>query len=288
MQLSRYDPTPGRWQFSLTEYFVTSGRQTAVPFSASLAFNAAPATAYGLPNSPSVALSASASPLPVPIVVTNNSRTAQLYFADARRSTSVAMDLPVFGLCGDPPSLPYACFALAVPTQSRAVSFEAQSAVPIALEAYEAAGTLTPGAVTLSAFISGQPAGTGGTTATLYASEIPYSVWYAFPSLIGPFGPGGPGVHPVSLSGTAMARDFDTAMTSDSGDLWADFQNFTATFNPLVLAPGQSGVIQLHIQPDPANIGKVVTGDLFIDTFNLVQWNGDELVRIPYRYRVIK
>lgn len=42
------------------------------------------------------------------------------------------------------------------------------------------------------------------------------------------------------------------------------------------------------IQPDPARIGKTVSGDVFIDTFNFVQFNGDELVRIPYRYRVVQ
>jgi hypothetical protein len=51
-------------------------------------------------------------------------------------------------------------------------------------------------------------------------------------------------------------------------------------FNPLILAPGQSGVIHLYIQPDPAKIGKTVSGDVFIDTFNFVQFNGDELARI--------
>jgi hypothetical protein len=70
--------------------------------------------------------------------------------------------------------------------------------------------------------------------------------------------------------------------------MWADLVNSTATFNPLVLAPGQSGVIHLYIQPDPDKIGKTVSGDVFIDTFNYVQWNGDEVARLPYLYRVVK
>src|SRR6185369_9531938 len=102
IQLNRYEPTPGRWQFLLTEYFTTSGLRTETPFSASLAFNAARVMAGGMPNSDRVALSASAAPLDVPIVVTNNSRTTQAYFADPRRSTSVIMDLPVGSACGNP------------------------------------------------------------------------------------------------------------------------------------------------------------------------------------------
>jgi hypothetical protein len=108
------------------------------------------------------------------------------------------------------------------------------------------------------------------------------------PALIGPFGPGGPGTYPVSMSATAIARDFDSAMITDSGDVWMDLVASTATFNPLILAPGQSGVIHLFIRPDPAKVGKTVNGDVFIDTFNFVQFNGDELARIPYRYRVVQ
>jgi hypothetical protein len=287
MQLNRYEPTPGRWQFSLTNYFVTSGQQTAMPFNASLAFNTARVMAQGLPNSDKVALSASAAPLVVPIVVTNDSRTTQIYFADARRSTSVAMDLPIYVNCTNPPSLPFACFGSTVPTQSRAVSFGAQSTVPFDLEVSDAAGTLTSGTVTYSATILGRQDGTGGTTATLFATEIPYSTWWAFAALTGPFGPQGPGSYPVGFSAAAIARDFDTAMIADSGDVWTDLLNLTASFNPLVLQPGERGTIHIYIRPDPGRIGKVVSGDLFVDTFNFVQFNGDELVRIPYRYRIV-
>lgn len=288
MQFNRYEPTPGRWQFALTNYFVTSGQQTALPFNAALAFNAARVTANGLPNSDRVSLSAGAAPLAVPIVVTNNSRTTQAYFADARRSTSVALDLPIYVSCSDPPVLPNACFASTVPPQSRAVFFGAQSTAPIFMEASDAAGTFTAGQVTFSPTILGRPNGRNGTTAAMVASEIPYSTWWMFPALVGPFGSNGAPAAPISFSATAIARDFDTAMITDSGDVWTDLLNLTASFDPLVLDPGQSGTIYVYIQPDPAMIGRVVSGDIFIDTFNYVQWNGDELVRIPYRYRVVQ
>jgi len=184
--------------------------------------------------------------------------------------------------------VPFACFFSYVPTQSKLVSFAAQSTVPLGLTAWGFAGTLTAGTGTFSSMILGRPDRTGTTTATLFASEIPYSTWLMDPALIGPFGPGGPGTYSVSMSATASARDFDTAMTTDSRDAWMDLVTSTATFNPLILAPGQSGIIHLYIQPDPARIGKTVSGDVFIDTFNVVQFNGDELVRIPYRYRVVQ
>jgi len=288
IQLNRYEPTPGRWQFSLTDYFTTSGLQTETPFSATLAFNAVRVTADGLPNSDRIALSASGAPLEVPIVVTNNSRTTQMYFVDARRSTSVSMQLPVFSACGNPPMLPLACFFSYVPPQATSLAFAAQSTVPVSMTAWDYAGTLTSGTNTFSSMILGRPDKTGTTTATLSASEIPYSTWFIQPAPIGPSGPSGPPTDPVSLSATAIARDFDTAMIADSGNAWMDIVQLTATYNPLILAPGESGVIRLFIQPDPARIGKTVSGDVFIDTFNFVQFNGDELARIPYRYRVVR
>ncbi len=56
----------------------------------------------------------------------------------------------------------------------------------------------------------------------------------------------------------------------------------TNTFNPLVLAPGATGTILLVITPDPAQVGRTVTGFVYIDTFNSNVSTGDECVRIPY------
>jgi hypothetical protein len=60
----------------------------------------------------------------------------------------------------------------------------------------------------------------------------------------------------------------------------------TNTFNPLVLASGQAGIINVTITPDPSKVGQTVSGYLYIDTFNGVVGTGDEVVRIPYSYSV--
>ena len=60
----------------------------------------------------------------------------------------------------------------------------------------------------------------------------------------------------------------------------------TSTYKPLVLPPGGSGVINATITPDPTQVGKIVRGFLYIDTFNYYLFTGDEVVRIPYTYTV--
>jgi hypothetical protein len=45
-------------------------------------------------------------------------------------------------------------------------------------------------------------------------------------------------------------------------------------------------VINVTITPDPTQVGKTVSGFLYIDTFNLAALTGDEVVRIPYSYTV--
>jgi hypothetical protein len=40
------------------------------------------------------------------------------------------------------------------------------------------------------------------------------------------------------------------------------------------------------IAPSTSDVGKTVTGYLYIDTFNGVVGTGDEVVRLPYTYTV--
>ena len=94
LQLSHYNPQPGRWKFVLLQNFTSSGNQTTLPFTARIGFNSAKISATGLPNSASVELSASAAPIVVPITITNTGAITQLYFADARLATQSITALP--------------------------------------------------------------------------------------------------------------------------------------------------------------------------------------------------
>jgi hypothetical protein len=81
-------------------------------------------------------------------------------------------------------------------------------------------------------------------------------------------------------------QPFDSAISADSGDFWADLTLSTNTFDPLVLTPGQSGTINLTITPSKSEVGNTVSGFIYIDTFDFNVFTGDEAVRIPYSYTV--
>ena len=89
---------------------------------------------------------------------------------------------------------------------------------------------------------------------------------------------------------TATTRAFDRTMTSEPGDLWLASINPLTSFAPVTIAPGKTGVITVRIRPKGAP-GTVVRGDLFIDDFAAAvppygQTAGDELVAIPYTYKI--
>jgi hypothetical protein len=63
--------------------------------------------------------------------------------------------------------------------------------------------------------------------------------------------------------------------------------NANAPYSPLTLAPGQTGTITLTFTPSaPKPKGTVVRGFIGVDTLNLATASGDELVNIPYTYKV--
>jgi hypothetical protein len=283
LQLFHNNPQPGRWKFVLLQNFTSSGNQTSLPFTARIGFNTARIKATGLPNHASVMLSASGPAVSVPIQVTNTGAVTQLYFADARLSSLTAAQLPPQG-CSTVATLPGACGLFFVPTQVSTVAFAAQSSAPITMDAFNDVGTGV--GFTGSPDIYAKQIAPNTVLAVLSEPEVPYSVWVSVPSLIGPYGAAGTATEPVTTSAFVLMHAFDAAVAADSGDLWADLTLNTATFNPLVLPPGATGTINLVITPDPAQVGKTITGFVYIDTFNPNVTTGDEVVRIPYSYTI--
>jgi hypothetical protein len=118
------------------------------------------------------------------------------------------------------------------------------------------------------------------------ARELAPTAWFALPEGKGPFPPSGLTGATVSLAALAMTNAFDPAVSASSGDAWLALSiDSNAPYNPLTLAPGQTGTILVTITPN-APKGTVVRGFLAIDTLNLASFSGDELLVIPYTYRV--
>jgi hypothetical protein len=288
LQLFRENPQPGRWHFVLLQNFSTSGNQTSLEFIARIGFNGAKVTATGLPDSAGIRLAAG-KPVDVAIQVVNTGSVTSLFFADARLNKRVTqpLALQITPSCPTPPlTLPSTCGLFVVPTQANSVQFTAKSSVQITMDVSNQVG--------FGVGITGNPdlyatqISPGHIVASLSEPEIPFGSWLAFPSLVGPYGPAGAFTAPVTLTASATIRAFDAAVASDSGDLWADITLGTVSFSPLVLGSGETGVINVTITPDATNIGRTVSGFIYIDTFNPNVGTGDEVVRLPYAYTVTR
>jgi hypothetical protein len=283
LQLSHYNPQPGLWRFVLLQNFSSSGNQTSLPFTGRIAFNNAEITASGLPNSASTVLSASGKPVTATIQVINNGPITTAYHADARLTSQSFVQIAQQP-CSATNAVPGACGLFYFPTQTSAVQFRASANEPINMDVYNDVGFNVGG--TGNPDIFGAVKSPGNVVASLSEPEVPYGLWVAIPSNIGPYGTAGAPSIPVKLTAYGTIKNFDTAVSSTTGDIWADQTLGTATYNPLVIAPGEAGTITLTITPDPTLVGKTVTGYVYVDTYNQYAAYGDEVVRIPYSYTV--
>jgi hypothetical protein len=117
----------------------------------------------------------------------------------------------------------------------------------------------------------------------LTASEVAPGFFFGLPEATGPFTSGTTAT--VNLAAVANTNPFDPAVSASSGDVWAFSVDPKATYTPLSLGPGESGTITLTITPS-APKGTVVRGFIGVDSFNLITDAGDELINIPYTYKV--
>jgi hypothetical protein len=287
LQLFKSNPQPGRWQFVLLLDFFSSGNQTNLPFTARIGFNGARIVSNGIPQSKSVRLSASRT-TSVTVNVTNTGAVTQQYFADPRLTALGTVSLPPVKdpSCAVSKTLPGACAQFILPPETTTIQFTAKSTAPIDMDAFNNSGFLV--GVTGSPDIFARRAGPNTAVASLSSPVIPWGQWNLVPALIGPFSSVGALTQPVTMTALATIRKFDTTMTSDTGDVWAAFTTGTGSVNPLVLGPGESGEITLQIKPSASELGKSVSGFVYIDTFNSTVGTGDEAVRIPYSYTVVE
>ena len=273
MQFFHGSPASGRWTLVLLVALPVSGARLTEPFTGALSFTAPSVTATGIPNSAGTVLPAG-QPVTATIKVTNTGNISKDFFADPRLNGKV----PQLLLGSDVNNVPLPLSLTAqpdwlVPTNTNALVVGAQGTVPITMDVSWAFGD--PDVLGVS---SGN-----NSVAALAAPEVAPGFFFALPEATGPFTSGTTGT--VNLAAVANTNPFDSAVTSTSGDAWAQSVNASAPYSPVTLAPGQTGTITLTITPSAAK-GTVVRGFIGVDTLNLGTISGDELVNIPYTYTV--
>jgi hypothetical protein len=230
-------------------------------------------TSSGIPHSSSTVLPAG-KPVTATITVTNTGNIAKDYFADPRLKGQVQQQL--LGSDVNNVALPLSLSAQPnwlVPTNTNALTVAAQGTVPITMDVSWAFGDpdfpgVSSGKKSVAAFA---------------AAEVAPGFFFGLPEATGPFT--APTTGTVNLAAVANTNPFDSAVTSTSGDVWEQSVNASAPYSPLTLNPGQKGTITLTITPN-APKGTVVHGFIGVDTLNLATISGDELVNIPYSYKV--
>jgi hypothetical protein len=96
-----------------------------------------------------------------------------------------------------------------------------------------------------------------------------------------------------TINVTAETKGFDTSVAPSTGDLFYDFAvdpSALGSFQPVVVDPGESAVIDVTITPSGAS-GTLVNGTLYLDAAiagvsPYGQVSGDELAGLPYSYRI--
>ncbi len=272
------NPIQGTWTLIVDFARPVVGDEVSQPFTGSIAFNAVSVSAAEMPDSAGTTLPAG-QPVTVPVTITNNGEQAEDFFVDPRLSSSTTAALAPFSqesglslpLVVGPPQW-------FMPTEASAVSVAATASLPIEFD-YQP----NTGDPDLVSSIGTSASG----SYTLPAGNLTNGFWAATPSEIGPYSIGAP-AGTVSMAMTATFKAFDSAMTSDTGDLEPAALNPATTFSPVVIGPGESATVNVTITPSGPS-GSVVTGTLYVDDFltnvpAFGQQGADEMGAIPYTY----
>src|SRR6516225_4970337 len=273
LQFFRTAPAPGLWTLVLNVAGPGDGAHLSEPYSGTISFGAPSVSSSGIPNSANTVLPAG-QPVTATITVTNTGNTRKDFFADSRLNGKVPQEL----LGGDVNNvpLPLSVFSVPfwlVPTNTNLLEVAAQGTVPITMDVEQQFGDPDVLGVSFG----------NNSVAVLGAPELSPGFEVGLPDATGPFT--SPTNGTVNLAAVANTNPFDSAVSASSGDAWAQSVDPTAPYTPLSLGPGESGTITLTFTPN-APKGTVVSGFIGVDTLNLVTASGDELINIPYSYKV--
>jgi hypothetical protein len=273
-----------------------SGTALSSPFTVKVAYGAA--KVHGSPPDSKKTKLKAGKAVTVPVRITNTSAATQTYFVDPRLSAASATSLgelsgnSTFSL---PQPSSVSPFWL-VPTHCTSVTESVTADQPVNLDFF---------------FESGEPDVYGshvgdGATARSSAAQVSPGIWATNVGQVGPFTTPPP-AGTATVSAKAKCRRFDETVTTAAGDFWQEGVTGQSAATrvlrahlpgggrigrvarlgpaPLELKPGQSGTIKVTITPS-GHAGRVVSGDLYVDSFDVYTDAGNELAAIPYRYTV--
>jgi hypothetical protein len=273
MQFFHVWPAAGRWTLVLLDIGSDDGAHLSEPFTGNISFTPPVVTSRGIPNSPTRVLRAG-HPVKATVTVTNTGNSAKDFFADPRLVGKVLQTLVGTGVSNVTLPLPMnGQPSWLVPTRTALLDVVARGTVPITMDV---------------SWLFGDPDVLGNSSAdrsaaSLSAPEVAPGFFFASPQATGPFASGTTGT--VNLTAVAKTNPFDPAVTSTTGDVWVLSVKAGAPYSPITIKPGGKGTITLTITPS-APKGTVIHGFVSIDTIDLATASGDEMVNIPYSYKV--
>ncbi len=281
------NPAPGTWTLIVEFSEPVVGDEISQPYTGNVVFNDVSTSAPGLPNSPRIVLAAG-TPVTVPVTITNNGDAPEDFFVDPRLDQTANITLAGQDqIAGVTLPMTGAEPAWFVPTEASSASSTSTASLPIMFDWGPFQGdpdlsSHNPGAGPLCATtetVSYNPPG----------ASIENGFWGSAPTECGPYsGPAPAGT--ASSSMTVVAKQFDTSVSSTTGDIELASINPAATVSPVTINPGQTATIDVTITPSAAP-GTTVTGTLYVDDLLTAvppydQFAADELAGIPYSYTV--
>jgi subtilisin family serine protease len=310
IQIYRRNPMPGRWVFQLEVTNPISGDFVKQSFTGKVAYNTVKVTG-ALPDSAKTKLAAGV-PVTVPVTVKNTGVIPLTYFADPRLTKQGGITLTeLSGNSTVPLPVPAGITPQwSVPTEVTRFSISAQATQPVTLDGFYFSGDPD---------FASQPSTTPEVEWNAIGGQVSPGFYGVDLGQTGPFsGPAPAGS--ATLSTQVVGQLFDPAVTSTTDDYWKILTNpaldpalaaklkaralgpnggvttsaskaraavakTSGSASPIDLAPGATTTINVTITPS-GYPGDTVQGNVYIDTYNTATGGGDELIALPYQYKI--